>query len=109
MPDVNFTINAFQRVSITALVLDIVSSQGGNPTGGITGSPAQEGTTTVQTSISSYLLALNPQDALVLKHLKDLDAKFDIVLRSPTSTTTFDLTPVEEQYIIELYGLNKLP
>ncbi len=109
-PDVNFTINAFQKVSVTALVLDIVSSQsGGSPTGGITGSGAQEGTTTTKTNISSNLLALNPQDALVLKHLKDLDAKFDIVLRSPTSTTNFVLSPVEEQYIIDLYGLNAQP
>ena len=89
----DFTVDAFQKVEVTALVMDVVQNQ--------------EDTTT--SSISSYLLALNPQDALVLKHLKDLGANFDIVLRNPTSTTQFDLTPVTEEYIVELYGLEILP
>ena len=61
------------------------------------------------TTISSYLLALAPQDALVLKHLKDMSAGFDFVIRAPTSTVQFDLTPVTEEYIVELYGLEILP
>lgn len=89
-----FTVDAFQKISITALVMDVVKDDQGQ---------------TTSTSISSYLLALNPQDALVLKHLKDMGANFDIVLRAPTSTTQFDLTPVTEEYIIELYGLEILP
>jgi Flp pilus assembly protein CpaB len=107
----DFTMDAFQKVSVTALVLDVVTEPGSNNTSiGIGNQTAnQPAAQTVQTSISSYLLALNPQDALVLKHLKDLGATFDVVLRSPTSTTTFDLTPVDEQYIIELYGLGVLP
>lgn len=93
-----FTVNAFQKISVTALVLDVVTQQG---EGG-----AEAKTTT---TISSYLLALNPQDALVLKHLKDIGAVFDIALRAPTSTVQFDLTPVTEEYIVELYGLEILP
>lgn len=89
-----FTVDTFQKVSITALVLDTTTDQAGN---------------TTSTTIKSYLLALNPQDALVLKHLKDTDAIFDIVLRSPTSNVQFDLTPVTEEYIIEYYGLQVLP
>jgi pilus assembly protein CpaB len=91
----DFTIDAFQKVSVTALVLNTVNNQNGSNSG--------------KTSISSYLLALKPQDALVLKHLVDQGAKFDIVLRAPTSTTQFDLTPVTEEYITELYGLQVLP
>lgn len=90
----NFTVDAFQKVSITALVMNVVTDQNGN---------------TTSSGISSYLLALDPQDALVLKHLKDMGANFDIVLRSPTSTAQFNLTPVTEEYIIELYGLEVLP
>jgi pilus assembly protein CpaB len=58
--------------------------------------------------VRAYLLALNPQDALVLKHLKDNGGVFDLVLRSPTSTQSFDLTPVTQEYIVELYGLEIL-
>jgi Flp pilus assembly protein CpaB len=90
-----FTVDAFQKVSVTALVLDVVYDSNGNAT--------------EEQTISSYLLALSPQDALVLKHLKDMDAAFDVVLRSPTSAQRYELTPVTEEYIIELYGLEILP
>jgi pilus assembly protein CpaB len=88
-----FTVDTFQKVSITALVLNVTTSNTGEE----------------NTSLSSYLLALDPQDALVLKHLKDMGANFDIVLRSPTSTTKHELTPVTDDYIVELYGLEVLP
>jgi len=100
-----FTVDTFQKVSITALVLDVAEEQQ-DP--GITLDTSTTASRT-QTTISSYLLALEPQDALVLKHLKDMGASFDLVLRSPTSTTYFDLTPVTEEYIVELYGLEILP
>jgi pilus assembly protein CpaB len=98
-----FTVDTFQKVSITAMVLEVISENQGN-------NPLQEGETAPpETRVTSYLLALSPQDALVLKHLKDTDAIFDIVLRAPTSTIQFDLTPVTEEYIIEFYGLEILP
>jgi len=105
-----FTVDTFQKVSVTALVLDIINVEEAQSTGvNLTGAGNTTATTTTTTEISSYLLALSPQDALVLKHLKDVNAKFDFVLRSPTSTVQFDLTPVTEEYIIELYGLEILP
>ena len=96
-----FTLDGFQKVSVTALVLDIVSPETrNNSTGEIT--PAT-------TTISSYLLAMDPQDALILKHLQDTGADFDLVLRAPTSTGDFNLTPVTADYIVEFYGLEILP
>jgi Flp pilus assembly protein CpaB len=90
----NFTIDAFQKITVTALVVQVVGTDANGNS---------------QKQTSSYLLALDPQDALVLKHLKDQGAIFDIVLRAPTSTNQFDLTPVTEEYITELYGLEVLP
>ncbi|KAF0107483.1 MAG: pilus assembly protein CpaB [Chloroflexi bacterium] len=100
-----FTVDAFQKVSVTALVLEIIPEENNNPP--IVGSTGQ--IIPAKIKIRAYLLALNPQDALVLKHLKDTGAEFDIVLRSPTSTAQFELTPVTEDYIIEFYGLEILP
>ena len=40
-----------------------------------------------------------------LKHLKDTGATFDLVLRAPTSTQLFSLTPVTDEYLIERYQL----
>jgi pilus assembly protein CpaB len=89
-----FTVDTFQKISITALVLE---------------TPEDPNADQSNLRTTSYLLALNPQDALVLKHLKDTGASFDLVLRAPTSSVQFDLTPVTEEYIIEFYGLQVLP
>jgi hypothetical protein len=101
-----YTVDTMQKVGITAMVLEVPQDQQA-----ITASlgGGQEVETKPASTIKSYLLALDPQSALVLKHLKDIGAIFDIVLRSPTSTLEFELTPVSQEYIIELFGLEILP
>jgi pilus assembly protein CpaB len=104
-----FTFDAMQRLKITATIVEITSQsqsdQGaqtvdeqGTPVPTPTPSPAQRNTV-------ALLLALDPQDALVLKHLKDTGAIFDFVLRSPTSNLLFELEPVTADYLVDLYGL----
>lgn len=102
----NFTVDTLQKVSVTALVLEVVEQD--TETKPLQDQNEQDSSTLI-TRIKAYLLALNPQDALILKHLKDTGAIFDIVLRAPTSTVQFDLTPVNEEFIIEFYGLQILP
>jgi pilus assembly protein CpaB len=102
-----FTLDAFQRVNITALVVDIIQEeqQGITVTGpGATPQP-QPTPSPGQIKIKAYLLALSPQDALLLKHLKDTEAVFDFVLRSPTSNQIFDALPVTSDYVIDRYQL----
>jgi pilus assembly protein CpaB len=101
-----FTVDTFQRAGVTALVLEVIGEE--SNTGVLQGDTNQT-TAKSKTRIRAYLLAMKPQDALILKHLKDIGAIFDIVLRAPTSTVQFDLTPVTEEYIIEFYGLEILP
>ena len=103
-----FTVDTLQKVSVTALVLRVIEQESNTSTNLIQGETTQA-TPAPVTQIRAYLLALNPQDALILKHLKDTGAIFDIVLRSPTSIIQFNLTPVTEEYIIEFYGLEILP
>jgi pilus assembly protein CpaB len=79
------TFDVMQVQPITGLVVDITDEAG--------------------SEARTYLLALNPQDALVLKNLLDQGAIFDIVLRNPGSQLIFRLDPVTLQYIVELYGL----
>jgi len=97
-------------VEITATIVEVASTnQGGNQ-----GQPIvnQEGTpvptptpSPSQRNTVALLLALDPQDALVLKHLKDTNAIFDLVLRSPTSNLVFELEPVTPEYLVDLFGL----
>jgi Flp pilus assembly protein CpaB len=100
-----FTFPAFQNTNITALVMDIVQDQNQNQNAL---QPTPMVPTRQKINIRAYLLSMNPQDALVLKHLVDNGGKFDLVLRSPTSTQPFDLRPVTQEYIVELYGLEVL-
>ncbi len=100
------TYDAYQRLNITAIIIDII--QGSNQ-GSAEGSQANIGPSRNQVVVQAYLVALDPQNALVLKYLRDAGANFDFVLRAPTSTGQFQLTPVTAQYIRELYGLGLLP
>ena len=103
-----FTFDALQRVEISAIVVEIVRQQarastttaraGVEPTP--TPTPAPSEITT-----QAILLALAPQDALVLKHLQDAGGVIDIVLRSPTSAQVFELNPVTSEYLKDRYEL----
>lgn len=100
-----FTFDALQRVQLTAMVVEVLSQERSS-----VGLPVGEGEpqpTPVPANIrtKAYLLALSPQDALVLKHLKDVGAVFDIVLRSPTSNQIFETFPVTSDFIIDRYEL----
>lgn len=97
-----FTLDALQNVGITAMVLDIIEEEAN--TSFMQGDSAQTSNRS-NARTRAYLLALPPQDALILKYLKDTGAIFDMVLRAPTSTAQFDLEVVHEQFIIEFYGL----
>jgi len=109
------TFNAMQKLNITAIVANVVTEEDPAPSQAVP--PATETRNNYQdenlagilvqsqVKIISYLIALQPQDALVLKYLLDSGANIDMALRSPTSTEIFDLDPVTEEYIKELYGL----
>lgn len=105
------TFNAMQRIEITAMIVDVIQAQqGGQATGQVIDGVVQPAPTPVpsQVVVRAYLLALSPQDALVVKHLLDTGAMVDLVLRSPTSTQVFELDPVLQEYITDKYQLEVL-
>ena len=55
--------------------------------------------------VQAYLLILNPQDALLLKHLVDIGGVFDMVLRAPNADQLFNLQPIMAEYLIDRYQL----
>lgn len=110
-----FTFNALQQVEISAVIVEItpnrrsssstasssrsvVSSEEATPQPTPTPDPSE-------IEARAVLIALDPQDALVLKHLKDAEGIVDIVLRSPGSPEFFDLRPVTSDYLIDRYEL----
>jgi Flp pilus assembly protein CpaB len=93
-----FTLPAFQLIEISAVVFDVIVQEveEGQPT------PTPRST---DYTIHAYLLALEPQNALLLKYLVDTGTDFDLVLRAPTSAQLFELVPVTDQYLIDRYQL----
>lgn len=53
----------------------------------------------------AIVFALDPQDALVLKHLHDMGGMVDIVLRAPEVKERFSTQPVNQRYLIDRYQL----
>ena len=106
-----FTFDAMQRVVIQAIIADVVTEEGTAPVAATvvknaSGTPVPTPTPNPGVrNVRAYLLAVSPQDALVLKHLRDAGGNFDIVLRSPTSTELFELSPVLSDYLNDRYQL----
>jgi hypothetical protein len=92
-----FSFDAIQRIQISAVVVEVVeqNQRGGQVQVPINaeGTPQPTATPLPQNvNAVAILLAIDPQDALVLKHLKDAGGVFDIVLRAPNQL--FELEPV---------------
>jgi Flp pilus assembly protein CpaB len=53
----------------------------------------------------ALVLAINPQDAVVLKYLMNSNAKIDVALRAPDNPALFDIQPVNVNYLVLRYGI----
>jgi pilus assembly protein CpaB len=82
------TFNLLQNVTIAALVA------GQTTTGG-----------TAQGNPEALLLTIDPQDALVLKNVKDAGGTMDIVLRAPGDTGPYETNPVDDDFLINRYKI----
>jgi len=82
------TFNVLQNVTIAAIV------QEAKPSGGSQARLPE-----------AILLAVSPQDALILKFLKDAGGIPDMVLRAPGVEHTFPTEPVDANYIINRYRI----
>ncbi|UCF61297.1 MAG: Flp pilus assembly protein CpaB [Anaerolineaceae bacterium] len=110
-----FTFSALQRVEISAVVVEIKPARQTTSTTSRTESVGfTEAEATPQPTPTPHpsdiepqaiLLALSPQNALVLKHLKDAGGVIDIVIRAPTSEMLFELNPVMSEYLKDRYEL----
>ena len=84
-PTETVTFSLLQNITLAGLV------RARNDQGQETGSP------------QGLLLAVSPQDALVLKYMKDVGATVDLVLRAPGAEGQFAVEPVDLDYVIDGY------
>ncbi len=66
-------------------------------------SVAKEG---ISPAPDAILLAVAPQEALILKYLIDAGAPMDILLRSPGNNSLLAVTPVDQQFLIDYFQLD---
>ena len=69
----------------------------GNTEGGVFATADEEG--------QSILLAIDPQDALTIRHILDVGGQLDLALRGPDDESITDIEPVDQFYLIERYGI----
>jgi Flp pilus assembly protein CpaB len=91
------TFNLLQNVTIAAIV-------GGPASGGAAGALGATASTG-NAQPTAILLTVSPQDALVLKHVKDAGAMLDIVLRAPGNERPSTAEPVDLDYVINRYRI----
>jgi len=60
---------------------------------------------TPQPRARALVLKIDPQDAIVLKYLRDSMGTIDVALRSPTNNTLFNVQPVNINYLALRYGI----
>jgi Flp pilus assembly protein CpaB len=53
----------------------------------------------------AMVLAISPQDAVVLQYLRDTEGILSVALRSPENGTLFDTEPVNINYLVLRYGI----
>jgi len=58
------------------------------------------------TAPDAVLVAVNPQDALVLKYLMDTGSDMEMFLRAPGNDTLVPMLPVDEEYLINRFQLH---
>lgn len=88
------TFNALQNLEIAAVVMprDIESKAASE----VSSKPVRP---------LAIVFALDPQDALVLKHLRDVGGTVDIVLRAPEARERFSTQPVNINYLLDRYQI----
>ncbi len=67
--------------------------------------PAEEGEEEKQQSTKLIVLIADPQEAVILKYLRDSGGKIDFALRAPTSEQLFTIEPVTINYLADRYGI----
>lgn len=55
--------------------------------------------------ITGLVVAVDPQDAVILRYFVDANARLAIDLRSPELRSTFEVVPVTVNYIADKYGI----
>ena len=97
------SVGLLQNLEVPAIILPVANLSDGadavksNTEGGVFATPDEKG--------QSILLAIDPQDALTIRHILDVGGQLDLALRGPDDDTIADIQPVDQFYLTERYGI----
>lgn len=94
------TFSLLENLTIAA----VVGGEQQTTTGSVLGAGGAQSAQTPKNP-DALLLTVSPQDALVLKYMKDNGGMFDVVLRAPGDEQPFESIPVDAQWLIDRYSI----
>ena len=98
------SVGLLQNLEVHAIILPVANiDEGadavkGNNEGGVFRTADEEG--------QSVLLAVDPQDALTIRHILDVGGQLDLALRGPDDDSTVDVQPVDQFYLADRYNID---
>lgn len=93
------SVSMLQNLEVHAIILpSIVLDEGSTDDGGVFQTADEEG--------QSLLLAVEPQDALAIRHILDVDGKIDVGLRAPGDESLAETTVVDQFYLADRYQID---
>lgn len=99
-PQAPASISALQNLEVQAIITAQIDSGTGTVMTGI----GQIGLS-MESGESAILVAVDPQDALVLKYLRDVGGILDFALRAPTNDQFMDTEAVTREYLSDRYQI----
>lgn len=93
------SISMLQNLEVHAIILPVtVLDQGSSDNGGVFQTADEEG--------QSLLLAVEPQDALAIRHILDVGGMIDVGLRAPGDESLAETTVVDQFYLADRYQID---
>lgn len=96
-PDIETGMNTFTLLQDQVVAAVVYGGGGGEQPEGLLDAPPSGGNGTPQ----AILLAVAPQDALMLKYFRDAGASQDLALRSPAAQGQYDVVPIDGEYLLQ--------
>jgi len=97
------SVGLLQNLEVHAIILPMDSVEQsteaatGRTEGGVFRTADKEG--------QSVLLAVDPQDALTIRHILDVGGELDLALRGPEDDTVTPIEPVDQFYLADRYNI----
>ena len=97
------SVGLLQNLEVHAIILPVATvdesaeAVNGNSEGGVFRTSDDKG--------QSVLLAVDPQDALTIRHILDVGGELDLALRGPDDETIAGVEPVDQFYLADRYNI----